>query len=189
MRSFDIMLVFKSFGCGSVKNKYIIALIPTTVGDQILDLANGLLPIADQYCLGKKSIPHVTLCQFMAAPSDLAQIWSEVAKSLVTHSLVLSFKEFSCISIHNLFWVSLLPQQHTELCLMHEAIIKHLTSPLKKTFDYYDPHMTLINTQDIHYQDQVNALTHFYVPIHDTFIVTLGKADAIGQMTEIIFSI
>ncbi|MDR3478627.1 MAG: hypothetical protein P4M14_11425 [Gammaproteobacteria bacterium] len=169
-----------------MNNKFNIALVPKKASDQIISLAKRLAPIADQYILGEKSLPHVTLCQFTATSTDLKNQWKAVRESIINDSLVLQFEKLSCLHINHSNWVSLLPDKIAELTLLHEAVLKHIKHPVKKYSDQYDPHMTLINTQVMNYKEQANQLLSPLTPIQDTFVLTLGRADSIGQLIEII---
>lgn len=169
-----------------MKSRYNIALIPTSESNQVVKFTKNFVSIADKYLLGEKSLPHVTICQFLADESDLANMWDEVCKSLENRSVELSFEKFSCITAGNSFWVSLLPDNGETLNKMYSKVSKLVKNPIKKTFDYYDPHMTLINTLDEKFEDIVKKLSASYIPIKDTFVVALGKSDDIGQLTEVI---
>jgi 2'-5' RNA ligase len=170
-----------------MKSRYNIGLIPATESDQIIAFAKNFSTIADKYLLGEKSIPHVTICQFVAEESHLANIWEDVCKSLERLSVELTFEKFSCVTAGNSFWVSLLPDDCETLNVMQNTVKKLVKNPVKNTFDYYDPHMTLIDTKEEKYEDTVKKLSASYIPIKDTFVVSLGKSDDLGQLTEVIF--
>ena len=66
---------------------------------------------------------------------------------------------------------------------MHSLIADIIKLPIKKNFD---PHITLISSKNKDYKKEADEISRSYTPITDTFILTLGKSDAIGQLTEII---
>ncbi|HEX4045499.1 MAG TPA: hypothetical protein VHZ76_07535 [Gammaproteobacteria bacterium] len=65
---------------------------------------------------------------------------------------------------------------------MHNTIAIVLELSSKKIFD---PHMTLINTLNQNYKQEVAQLSRFYIPITDLFVLALGISDDIGQFIEI----
>lgn len=48
--------------------------------------------------------------------------------------------------------------------------------------------MTLISSKNNEYEKEVALVADSYKPIIDTFILSLGLSDDIGQLTEIIYS-
>lgn len=164
--------------------KYIIALIPTSKGEDVVSFTQNFSRISDQYQLGNESLPHVTLCQFHAEEKDIDRIWNNVCKDLSEHTIELEFKDFSCITFNNtIFWVSLMPNQRSTLNEMHQAVADSIKAPINKS---YDPHMTLINTKNPEYKKMANDLSKSYTPIKDTFILSIGECDAIGQYTKLL---
>ena len=126
--------------------KFNVALTPINESQSIINFAKNFSAIADEYILGEKSLPHVTLYQFMADENGIDNIWEKVCKSLEQHFIDLSFREFSCITFDsNIFWASLLPSNCDLLIKMHSSISNIIDKPIKNN---YDPHMTLINTRD-----------------------------------------
>lgn len=171
-----------------MNNRYNIALIPLNKSTQLTAIAESLSFIADKYLLGKESLPHITLCQFTAASSDLPLIWNTVLDNLGQKSISLTLKEFSCITVANESWVSLLPNNRDDLNEMHTKISSFIKNPIKKIYDYYDPHLTLINTTKIAYQKSVALLFSQFQPISDTFLLSIGISDQIGQFKKILYS-
>jgi 2'-5' RNA ligase len=170
-----------------MKMRYNLALIPITQRDRITQLSQQLSTIANNYLLGKNSLPHVTLCQFLAEQSDLPLIWEEINDSVKSTSIPLVFKQVSCLMIHDFFWVSLLPDSSDALLQMHYSVATIIKTPLNQSFEHYDPHMTLINTKEKSYVRIVNQLLGPPIFIADTFTLSLGKSDDIGQLTEVIY--
>jgi 2'-5' RNA ligase len=169
-------------------NRYNLAFIPTTEKDNIIKLAQNFSAISDQYMLGEKSFPHVTLYQFTAQESDISGIWESVRKSLDTQPITFVFEKFSCITVGDKSWVSLLPDQNEVLQQMYNIVSERVKSPVKKTFNYYDPHMTLISTKEAKFEETANKVAESYKPIKDDFVLSLGKSDDLGQLIEVIYS-
>lgn len=166
--------------------KYNLALIPLSVENEAFNLANQFAKLADTYLLGKNSLPHVTLYQFEVDESEIASIWKRVCDVWNEAPIRLKFEEFSCITLDNLiFWASLLPDNRNKLHEMHGLIAKILCKPIKENFD---PHMTLFNTRNKDYEQDVDELKNSFKPISDEFVLSLGRGDGVGQLTEIIFS-
>jgi 2'-5' RNA ligase len=168
-----------------MKNRYNIALLPISKGDEFVNFAKNLYGIAGEYKLGDASYPHVTLCQFTAEESEVEAIWKKVCESPIEQSIELTLKDFSCITIDNSNWVSLLPDNLDELMKMHCAVANLIESRVGRCFEKYDAHMTLINTTQKNYKDMVLSLP--YVPIQDVFILSLGRSDEIGQFKKVIY--
>ena len=164
--------------------KYNLALTPLSKSNEAITIARKLSNIADEYLLGENSLPHVTLYQFQAQEKEIKQIWWEVCDSLEEKQIDLMFNNFSCITFDNkVFWVSLLPNNRDFLHKLHGLIANVLRLPIKKTFD---PHMTLISTTEKEYEKKVALVSDFYKPITDTFILSLGISDDIGQLKQIL---
>jgi 2'-5' RNA ligase len=169
-----------------MKSRYIIALIPTTKAKQIVELSNKLSDIADRYLLGNSSIPHVTLYHFDAYEDDIKDIWVNVSSALTHEDIELVFDNFSCSTFDNVtFWALLLPNKVVTLSEMHEKVAEKIKCPIKNN---YHPHMTLINSKNNCYEDKVNEIAEYYKTISDRFVLSLGRADEIGQYLEIIHS-
>ena len=166
--------------------KYNIALTPVSESRSIIKCAQNFSAIADQYLLGEKSLPHVTLYQLMIDENDIDHIWGKIYQSLEQHIIDLKFEKFSCITFDNsIFWVSLLPNHCDTLMKIHSLISGAINKPIKNN---YDPHMTLISTKNKAYENLVNEFSKFYTPIQDTFVLSLGKSDDIGQFTELLYT-
>ena len=141
--------------------------------------------ISDRYLLGKKALPHLTLCQFQAEPREALQIWKQVYNALEQKSIRLCFKEWRCISFDDhVYWVSLLPVHNEDLIKMHLQVAHILKNPTSKSFKHYDPHITLMNTKSKKYPTWVKKLSETYIPFEDTFVLALGKSDSVGQFLE-----
>jgi hypothetical protein len=53
----------------------------------------------------------------------------------------------------------------------------------ESTLRLYDPHLTLLSTNDTDYESKIQLEIHNYNPISDDFILSLGECDEIGQFT------
>lgn len=170
-----------------MKNRYNIALLPLTVSDQVIQLADHIKFLADDYVLGKHSYPHVTIGQFMLEESRIEAIWQQVRHAVSTHQVDLIFKTVSCMVGNRHSWVSLLPDACDTLITMHYIIGRLIRNPINKAFNDYEPHMTLINSINPVDQQVVEEHVKFALPIKDRFILTLGRSDSVGQYQDIIF--
>ncbi|MEO8402383.1 MAG: 2'-5' RNA ligase family protein [Gammaproteobacteria bacterium] len=166
-----------------MKKKYNIALVPKSCGEEVVKISQQLSGIADKYQLGDKSLPHVTLCQFEAEEKEIDTMWENVCNTLQEHSLELEFKDFSCITFNNVFWVSIMPDKRSLLDKMHQTVANTVKANVNK---YYDPHMTIISTKDNKYQEKAAKITKLYSTISDTFILSVGECDPIGQLTKLL---
>ena len=168
-----------------MKTKYNIALLPTSKAPEFVKLSKEFSHIADNYLLGDHSFPHVTLYHFEADESGIDDIWKRVCKVWDGKLIELLFSDFSCITFDNkMYWVSLLPNSRDILHEFHVEIADVIKLPIKQSFD---PHLTLINTKNKDYEKEVDRLSKSYISIGDTFILSIGKADVIGQLTEVIY--
>ena len=168
-----------------MKKRYNLSLIPTSKSNEVIALAKKFSVIADKYILSNKSLPHVTLCQFQAEENTIDTIWDKACGALQNKSIDLQFNQFSCITFDNyIFCASLLPNNRDILYKMHVDIVNILQLSINKSFD---PHMTLINSKNKEYEKEIALISHLYQPIVDTFTLSLGISDDIGQLTEIIY--
>lgn len=168
-----------------MKTKYNIALVPTSKAIEFVKLSKEFSHIADNYILGDRSLPHVTLYHFEADESDIDDVWRRVCKVWDGKLIELLFLDFSCITFDNkMYWVSLLPNNCDILHKFHAEIADAIKLPIKQSFD---PHLTLINTKNKDYEKEVDRLSKSYIPIEDTFILSIGKSDVVGQLTEVMY--
>lgn len=167
-----------------MKNKYNIALIPLNKTDEITKFAERFNHISDMYSLGKNSLPHVTLLQFYAEDDEIKNIWNKISNSL-ENMIDLTLDSFSCISFDNLiFWASLIPNNRKKLLEMHKLVTEILDQSFNSKFD---PHMTLINTKVRGYEKLVEFEAKSYKPISDSFLLSVGHSDSIGQYLKTIY--
>lgn len=170
-----------------MRQKYNLALRPLNISAQLQDFAQGFSHLAASYLLGEASLPHVTLYQFEIDGNDLATIWNKTTEQWKEKPLSLRFDSYSFINFYkDIFWLSLTPNHKETLDRMHALIASILQAPLKTDFA---PHLTLINTKNRDYLPEIEASFQSYTPLSDLFILCLGKSDASGQLTEIIYQL
>lgn len=170
-----------------MKNRYNIALIPSSSGNTVIECSRKFSAISDGYLLGDESLPHVTLYQFSAEESGILLILEKLAASDIAKSIDLEFAAFSCISFDEItYWASLMPDKVSELNQMHRVVAEQIGHPFKVGFD---PHMTLMSTKDKDYERLVDDVKKGYSPIRDSFILSLGRADEIWQYSKVLHSI
>jgi len=168
-----------------MKRKYNLALVPQTNADEVVSFARKFSSIADKYLLGKNSNPHVTLYQFEAEEKEVDDIWARISDQWEEKLITLEFSKLSCVTFDNItYWVSLLPDKSALLHKMHSHIADMIGLTVKKSFD---PHMTLINSKNKDYRNEVQRLSPGYHTIADTFILCLGRSDDVGQLIEILY--
>lgn len=164
--------------------KYNIAFVPVLHRNTIINFAKYFSPIADRYLLGEHSLPHVTLYQFSLDDSAIGDIWEKIIATFNETQIELTFDEFSCITFnHEIYWTSLMPNKREILTNAHCLIANIIEMPINMT---YDPHMTLMSTKNKDYESDVDKLKNHYVPVTDTFTLSLGECDDIGQYIEIL---
>jgi len=168
-----------------MNNKYNIALLPVSQSKLAVEYAQKFSLISHRYLLGASSMPHVTLYQFYANEAELQNIWNNVGQLLEPKSIILSLDGFRSLTYDDsLYWASLMPNNHEGLHSMHAIVAKAINKPV---YDNYDPHMTLMNTNNKDCEKIVNDMLKSYKPFQDRFIPALGKCDDMGQFTEVVY--
>jgi 2'-5' RNA ligase len=166
--------------------KYNLALLPTNKADEVIRFAQNFANISESYLLGLKSIPHVTLRHFHAEESDINKIWQRTCDALRRKKIVLEFAGFSCRTFDSkTYLISLLPDKIDILHRMQRIASETIGVPFKEN---YDPHMTLLNTSDPECKKELERFAEHYSVITDTFYLSLGNSDNVGQFTDIIHS-
>lgn len=171
-----------------MKKRYNIALVPVDHSQQLIDLSKNFISLANNYLLGEKSLPHLTLCQFFANEVELVSIWEQVSNILDPHVIDLVFTQFSFVSADNYYWVSLRPDSCNELVKMHYTVASVIKNPINRSYEQYDPHITLFNTKDENYEEKVKQIIHAPPTFTDAFVPLLGESDDVGQLLEAKFS-
>lgn len=161
-----------------------IALIPQTRSADVVHCASHFSEIADRYFLSETSLPHVTLHQLYINEDDIQALVAKINASGVRQSIVLAFDSFSCVTFDGVtHWASLMPDKFDELHQMHKIIAEVISLPVKS---HYDPHMTLMSTKQKNYESMVENVKKAYTTIEDTFVLSVGYSDEIGQYLEAI---
>lgn len=125
--------------------RFNIAYLPKHQLEKFIRLADSNKTKKHNYCLGKNSLPHVTVTQFIADENELEEIWTNVCSSINEHNISLTFKKFSNISFDGtVSWLSLLPEPNEKLMDTFKIASK-IVKPIR--MDEYDPHLTLFNYQ------------------------------------------
>ena len=168
-----------------MKSKYNIALLPQSKSNKFIQLAQQFSDSADQYLLGENSLPHITLYQFYTYENEISDIWQHISQQLHEPTLSIDLIQFSYSTYkNNLYWILLLPNKTEILHKMHATVANTLQLPIKESFE---PHLTLINTKNSSLMPEIIKLEESYRPITDTFTLSLGKSDEMGQYTKVIY--
>lgn len=166
-----------------MKQKYNLALIPMNINSDIIKISQPHSNVADKYLLGNHSLSHITLYQFKMETID--SLWRRVCELWKEKPITLEFNQFSCVTFDNkIYCISLMPNNRDMLLNMHVKIAGIIGFPSKENFD---PHMSLFTTQNKNYKNRMDELSRNYIPLKDNFILSLGKSDEVGQLTEIIY--
>lgn len=163
-----------------MKSKFNIVLIPITQTPRIVQTAEKISYLADEYLLGKTSFPHVTLYQFWRNGAEIPAIWDKISQLIAYVDL--RFETASYVTFdEEIFWISLMPDQRELLTQLHAEVAAIIDKPIKNTFD---PHMTLVNTRNK--TCDVAHILQDYEVISDRFVLAIGSCDKVGQVTRII---
>lgn len=175
---------------------YNIALIPINDRDQFIRYAHALSSTvsADTYHIGvDASIAHISLCHFTAEPEQIDAIWQQV-QDLDWPTLHMTFDHHRSKSypdntiMVDICWVSLMPDHLEQLKERHLQVAKIIQHPLNASFEQYDPHMTLFNSLASTACADFNRHSDVTPSLKDDFKVALGFIDAVGQITELIYT-
>lgn len=163
--------------------KYNVALTPQTNISYFDTLVSKAKPYTSGFCIGSKSIPHITICQFFIDASKIENIWHEICNKIDHASMNISFESYSNITFDNeIYWLSLLPNETDYLFHLFDIVSDYVTSIRT---DNYDPHLTLFN----YIKKNHDLIQKVLVPslfIQTKFELTLGICDEIGQIKKII---
>lgn len=174
--------------------KYNIALVPNN-RQMFIDYAHHSIYAANKnnYLIGERSIPHITLCHFITEPDQIPILWQSMqADQLEKTNLFIRLafirsKTYSANSIaEDGSWISLIPNHIAELNLLHQRIAKMIKYPTNAAWEHYDPHLTLLNTKDLPLCQAIATPTLVNPPFEDQFSLVLGTSDAVGQLTHIL---
>jgi len=162
--------------------KYNVALTPQTNINAFDALVSEANPYTNGYCVGYKSIPHITICQFFLDSSLIENIWHKICTQINQTSLNISFSSYSNFSFdNNTYWLSLLPNNPEYLFNLFKIVSSYLTSIRT---DEYAPHLTLFNyTKKNH--DLIQKFLAPNIFIKTKFELTLSICDELGQIKQI----
>lgn len=169
-----------------MKKKYNIAYLPLTQRNKLIELANKFSHLSAGYLLGERSIPHLTVCQFLADQRKIDLIWYEVNEAIKEKVIALSFSEFSYLYIHEVYWIALRPEVKEQLFAVRKIVEGIIQNPLGRRPEGYDPHLTLINTRDANCGELIGEVAKEYGQIKDKFVLVLGECDNLGQVTRLL---
>ena len=77
--------------------RFNIAYVPKHNSKKFIELSESFHPKFHNYNLGKNSLPHITICQFIIDENEISQIWNEVCAKMGEYSVTLIFSCFSNI--------------------------------------------------------------------------------------------
>lgn len=80
-------------------HRFNIAYVPQNKSNSFITLICDFNKKTHNYCLGKNSLPHVTICQFMAYKNQIDQIWQTVCSTIEGGTTPLTFKKLSLITL------------------------------------------------------------------------------------------
>ncbi|ARN85121.1 2'-5' RNA ligase family protein [Candidatus Nucleicultrix amoebiphila] len=141
---------------------------------------------AQTYILGPNSLPHITLCQFMAEQSSLPLLIKGLEKAEKSPSIQLTGLRFSSKSPDSPLWgASLSVARSSDLMRLHlfvaQLLYDHHLKPLNDTGDLYTPHLTLAKVDHLDIQGFSKDILK-----KDQFDLILGESDDVGQLTNVL---
>lgn len=161
--------------------RFNIAYIPKYNSKNFVNLSEKFDPKCYSYQLGENSLPHITICQFMADEDKISQIWSEVCSKISNNSIHLAFSSFSNVSFDKeIFWISIIPAPIQPLVETFHIVSK-IVKPIRN--DTFDPHLTLFN----YLPGIINITSEENLNIDEEFELILGESDDIGQLKNITY--
>ena len=167
-----------------MKNKYNLALTPVSKTADFIKCSQQFSAIADKYLLGKNSLPHITLHKFSVDEVLVEDVWQTVCDVWKEKPINLEFVTLNCTTFDKIiYWVSLMPNHRDVLFKLNGMLADVIKQPMKRAFD---PHLTLVNTKNKAYEQDVNKFSNQFSSITDTFVLSLGKSDEVGQLAEVI---
>lgn len=137
--------------------RYSFVLIPTKENDRktYINFAHTFFKsYADAYLLGNGSIPHITLCQFIATPIEIRQLKNCADKPII-NEYIASFRGISFIQgagdFEGINWIELSVIPDKKLLEIQKQCLDFLESrdivPVNALGVHYRPHLTLANTR------------------------------------------
>lgn len=167
----------------NITKLYNIALIPQRKATDFVALAAPNQLCSNGYCIGARSVPHVTVCRFLFNSSKVEALWKTVCGHLNEHSFKLSFHELSKVTFDkHTYWISIIPNEKEVLHALFDVVSQHVMH----INNGYDPHLTLFNypkgTRLACLEDKSS------VSIEDDFELVMGESDSIGQLVKVLFN-
>lgn len=161
--------------------KFNIAYVPKFKTKCFIKLTEDFNLSAHSYCLGKHSLPHVTICQFFAEERQVREVWRTICSVIDDGEISLCFKKLSHLSFdETIFWLSLLPEYNKKLIDTFN-VVSGIVESIRT--DEYDPHLTLCN----YHKDSMEPY-FFEQEMQDNFELALGESDDAGQLVRIIYT-
>ena len=164
--------------------RFNIAYVPKHNSKKFIELSERFHLKSHNYNLGKNSLPHITICQFIIDENEISQIWNEVCSKMGKYSITLIFSCFSNIFFdEKLFWLSIIPDLNQQLIDTFNIVSK-IVKPIRN--EAFDPHLTLFN----YFPDNlnINFPIEENIKIEEEFELILGESDNAGQLKNIIFN-
>ena len=142
----------------------------------------------DGYILGPQALPHITLCRFMAEPSQLDVLWQETANRCGGDKLTLGLSQIyfgkGKAEHQGYIWAGFAVTRDAKLSMLQASIYALLRlqglTPLILTGDAYLPHMTLARLRGANLLPSISwPEPSFWNQPYD-FMLSLGQSDALG---------
>jgi 2'-5' RNA ligase len=168
-----------------MKKRFNIAFLPKSKSTEFINIAKDFYDFAGSYKINSHSLPHITLCQFMAEEDEAKELWLKVCDSPITNSISLTLRDISRVAVDSSNWISILPDNLEALKKIHFVIANLIEGRIGRCFEEYDPHMTLFNFADENYKDKLEFLK--CEGIQDEFHLVLGRSDEVGQFVKVVY--
>lgn len=178
--------------------RYNIVLLPSFKhSNEFINYAASFSSIANQYILGKKSLPHITVCQFEIEKNDIKKV-HEINQQLMQITIQKRiFPEFTSLNFVSLegefsgmLAVDLGIKRNEPIMLLHQKVTALLESlgftVLNAKGDLYRPHLTLTF---LSYKNNLHSFIFpkkLMGPSKEPFSLCLGTADLNWQLTGLI---
>jgi hypothetical protein len=164
--------------------KYNIALIPKCRVDAFVSLVEKERFYTHGYCIGKDSIPHITICQFFFDAAFIKNIWHNICSWMNGSIVNLSFSQYSHLTFDgNIYWISLIPDDVGILLGFFQVVSEYVVSIRE---DQYDPHLTLFNYSKKN-SNFIQKTLGKKIFIEDQFELVMGSCDEFGQLKKVLF--
>lgn len=168
------------------EKRYNIALVSVQHPEAYIKLARKYFKQdSEGYLLGPHSLPHITLCQFLADESVLFTLIPELEKADKSPPIHLTGLRFSNKHNSSLWGASISVRRSPELISLVEFVVnllqKYKLVPLNSVGDLYTPHLTLARVNCINIKDFPKDIF-----IGDLFTLALGESDELGQFIKIL---